>query len=120
MYTAPSSTLTAVAGTTAATAATATQLDTTTTASTVGSAVQPLMGPPSAVGGSVHALTDSAVTVAGARPTGSGSVLASGVHTLPFTGVNIFFMILSAITMLLMGLALIRMGRTLTTREATI
>jgi hypothetical protein len=43
---------------------------------------------------------------------------ASTVSTLPFTGVSIFFLVLSAITLILMGAALLRIGRTLTTRES--
>ena len=43
---------------------------------------------------------------------------ASTVSTLPFTGVSIFFLVLSAITLILMGAALVRIGRTLTTRES--
>ena len=50
---------------------------------------------------------------------GSGATVAAAVQTLPFTGVNVFFLILSAITLILMGAALIRIGRTLTTHEAT-
>ncbi len=43
---------------------------------------------------------------------------ASTVSTLPFTGVSVFFLVLSAITLILMGAALLRIGRTLTTRES--
>jgi hypothetical protein len=120
MYTSPSSTLPVLGGTTAATAATATQLDAATTAAgAAGTAVQPVFGPVSSVGTNLHGVTNAAGAVTDAPSPGSGPALADVVHSLPFTGVNVFFLILTAITMLLMGLALVRMGRTLTTREGT-
>ena len=83
----------------------------------------PALGAVAATTAAAGATSQSGVLSAGAtgvQPVpGSGATVAAAVQTLPFTGVNVFFLILSAITLILMGAALIRIGRTLTTHEAT-
>ncbi len=57
--------------------------------------------------------------VLGVKFTRGDNPLVDAVHgavtgTLPFTGVNVLFLTLSAITVVLMGLALVRIARNLT------
>ena len=46
------------------------------------------------------------------------AVHGAATGTLPFTGTNVLFLTLSAITIILMGLAMVRIARNLTTADA--